>query len=238
MKAVRPPHPNCSGFTLIELLVVVAIISLLMSILVPSLSRARDLAKGAVCASNLRRLGVILVTYASENQGGLPRHQYEGADGRIVFNGFEWHRIYFPYISSQWVGRFQNDIAKITSLFDCPLVNDSVWQCGYVEPGSLDAYETAGTMPKFFDYGIWTDIAGWGEGSRKMVLLPAGQEIIAEAYRGNPWYSWGGPGAKGYNQCRVRPPAILTPSYNVGAHHDGSVNVLYIDGSVSLVDFR
>jgi len=51
-------------------------------------------------------------------------------------------------------------------------------------------------------------------------------------YELNPWYTFGGPGAEGYNQARVRAPAILTPSYNVGAHHQGKVNTLAMDGSV------
>ena len=46
------------GFTLIELLVVIAIISLLVSILIPSLKRAKELARRAVCASNLHQPGL------------------------------------------------------------------------------------------------------------------------------------------------------------------------------------
>ena len=61
-----------NGFTLIELLVVVAIISLLASILVPSVQRARDLAKRTVCASQLRQNGIASVLYAEDNDGYLP----------------------------------------------------------------------------------------------------------------------------------------------------------------------
>ena len=54
------------GFTLIELLVVVAIIALLVAILVPALSDARELAKGAVCLGRLRGIGVATALYQGE----------------------------------------------------------------------------------------------------------------------------------------------------------------------------
>lgn len=53
------------GFTLIELLVVVAIIALLISILLPSLSRARELSKRLVCAANLSGIGKSCKIYSS-----------------------------------------------------------------------------------------------------------------------------------------------------------------------------
>ncbi|MFA5866097.1 MAG: prepilin-type N-terminal cleavage/methylation domain-containing protein [Phycisphaerae bacterium] len=72
--ATRPPFYNKArhqkskaSFTLIELLVVVTIIVVLISILLPALGIARETARKAVCASNLRQLGISLIIYTTEN---------------------------------------------------------------------------------------------------------------------------------------------------------------------------
>jgi prepilin-type N-terminal cleavage/methylation domain-containing protein len=64
------------AFTLIELLVVVAIIALLIAILLPSLSRARELAKRTNCVANEKGIGTAIKIYANENADWYPHHYY------------------------------------------------------------------------------------------------------------------------------------------------------------------
>ena len=76
---MRRPRPvsagtlrPAGGFTLVELLVVIGIVAVLIGILLPSLSRAREQAKRTACLSNLRQLHLAMHMYANENKDYVP----------------------------------------------------------------------------------------------------------------------------------------------------------------------
>jgi prepilin-type N-terminal cleavage/methylation domain-containing protein/prepilin-type processing-associated H-X9-DG protein len=97
------------GFTLVELLVVIGIIALLISILLPSLARARESANRAKCASNLRQLGIGLRLFADNAQ---PK-------GRLPSGRDDWGTL---VQSVHWF-RWNDAMRSAENLFVCPSVS-------------------------------------------------------------------------------------------------------------------
>jgi prepilin-type N-terminal cleavage/methylation domain-containing protein/prepilin-type processing-associated H-X9-DG protein len=77
------------GFTLVELLVVIGIIAVLISILLPALSRVRRQANTLKCASNMRQLAAAMLMYIGDNKGRFPASEFSTITGIYPY-GFSW----------------------------------------------------------------------------------------------------------------------------------------------------
>lgn len=96
--ARRSGHSGRRGFTLIELLVVVSIIALLVSILMPALSRARRQTRRTVCTSQLKQYGIASYTYAAQNKGYAPPLTVPGYPWVAWPNRMGNHILLMPYM--------------------------------------------------------------------------------------------------------------------------------------------
>jgi prepilin-type N-terminal cleavage/methylation domain-containing protein len=101
-----------AGFTLVELLVVIGIIALLISILLPSLNRAREAANRVKCGSNLRSIGQSAHIFAAENKGRLP-YQLTGGWGTPWWGTWMYSPDWTDLIDTYGAAR---------ALFQCPSV--------------------------------------------------------------------------------------------------------------------
>ncbi|MFH0797220.1 MAG: prepilin-type N-terminal cleavage/methylation domain-containing protein [Candidatus Omnitrophota bacterium] len=88
-KGLRVFEPYRTGFTLIELLVVIAIIALLAAMLLPALSRAREMSRRASCVSNLKQIYLVYAMYAQDYDEWLPGPMYSG-NYLMVYQWFSW----------------------------------------------------------------------------------------------------------------------------------------------------
>lgn len=80
MPAAPARRTTRHAFTLVELLVVIGIIAVLISMLLPSLNKAREAAKRTACLSNLHQIHLMLVMYANANRDQVPIG-YSGGGG-------------------------------------------------------------------------------------------------------------------------------------------------------------
>lgn len=150
-----------SAFTLIELLVVIAILALLVSILMPSLAKARDAAKTVVCATNLKAIGTTLASYTNEYNGSYP-----GCDFYYYYDPKTVGAYAYPFIlNRQYLNLFSQVHGLSKETFYCPLAPegsyfsyaDDKWVWKGDGRYGLVSYSI---FPNIRPYNVATDLAG------------------------------------------------------------------------------
>ena len=193
-----------AAFTLIELLVVISIIAILISILLPALAKARELANRAVCMANIRGVIQSMITYSQSNQGTFPT--------QVVYNaGAGWAYVNAPISAAGGNGYSivgppptasaavqQWYLENINNVYANPLAN--VWMLvlqGYATPASfvcpsdplaggpsLEYYNNGTRLVYSGDFGNMPPGGGYTAGPPK-VYNSTGQ---GESYSiANPW---------------------------------------------------
>ena len=123
MLILPKPHRPHRGFTLIELLVVIAIIAILASLLLPALSKGKQMARQSYCLNNMKQIGLAMLLYADQYNGCAPR-AYAGPGDPL------WWALLAPMFA-QVKG---NDYQK-TKIYSCPSYPDPKQMLCYVVNG-------------------------------------------------------------------------------------------------------
>lgn len=159
---------DVKGFTLIELLVVIAIIAILAAILFPVFAKAREKARQASCASNLKQLSLAVLQYCQDNDEMFPathvQPNYGGSGGPFTTplpagapsyaSGADW-------VAGQgWAGEIHTYV-KSTGVYKCPDdPTTSVVVNGETKVPISYAYNY--NLPDAYIMTWWT--GGWGSG--------------------------------------------------------------------------
>jgi len=96
----KRPVKRVEAFTLIEMLVVIAILAILATLIIPSINKSIARAQSIRCLSNLRNLGVGMMTYSVENRGRLPAMRAPVASGG-GWSGPYWTNLLEPFVGEE-----------------------------------------------------------------------------------------------------------------------------------------
>jgi len=230
----KPDHPcsrrspeqanSARAFTLVELLVVIAIIVLLVSILTPSMERARALVVAMKCRGNLRQVGQAMTTFSTNHNGRLPgawQGWFVGSEnwqkcwmGKETWPGASYDGTLLPYVGGA-------DVAR--ELYRCPGLDKGPLGSGVGSNGLFD-YSMfmvfAGAMTP--QLPLQADISIIGPPAQDIFGIPAPLVVEEDPAQ---WLNRGcvDPGHSNTDRC--------------GSHHAGSGQYAAVDGSAHSLDF-
>lgn len=213
----------CKKFTLIELLIVVAIIGILLTLLLPSLRKARMKAFNAVCVSNISQIQKGLSNYISGSNGYLPKDP-SNRDGDRWASGVNQYLTNTPF--SRWTDEQLVEGASET-LFGCPLfkpprLNENLFIRNYVrDMHYAGVFNNRKKWPSKAYYAI-VDAP-----SKSALLTEGNHEVARDKELGNSWLSIGAGVQEGQYQN------IIGISWNRFRHED-VMPIGMFDGSVIL----
>jgi prepilin-type N-terminal cleavage/methylation domain-containing protein/prepilin-type processing-associated H-X9-DG protein len=162
-----------AGFTLIELLVVIAIIALLMAILIPALSRAREAGKRAACLSNLRQLNIAWLSYTEENNDKIVNGAAMGGNLCVSPNSCNEAGVNsaakaptdssdYQYKELPWIGQGWGDWCHNQNLAEdcqrCAMQTGALWR--YLKDPQIYHCPT-GIKGQLVSYTIMDNMNGW-----------------------------------------------------------------------------
>jgi prepilin-type N-terminal cleavage/methylation domain-containing protein/prepilin-type processing-associated H-X9-DG protein len=135
------------GFTLIELLVVIAIIALLLSVLLPALRKAKEMAMRVSCKSNLRQVLIGAAAYAVRNDDALPVPKYVTTSSTPLHPNLYFSR---PSALDFDIRKLAQGEQDVSALFDCP---SHLRRAAPVDWDTIDAAIARGqadTLPNYY----------------------------------------------------------------------------------------
>ncbi len=190
------------GFTLIELLAVIGVIAVIVALLLPALTKARQQAGAIRCLANLHQWSVAINLYAGEYHNFLPRRGQGQQPTTVINRPEDWFNalpfemrqpMYSDLVTAGAMPRVEN-----TNLWICPQANNTPNSAGYL-----------------FTYGMNMRLSIWetpDPDRMDLIGSPSTMVFLADA-----------PG--GY--CSVLPFAA---PFSPVARHNGKVNIAFLDG--------
>lgn len=244
MKASHFHRPM--GFTLVELLVVIGIISLLISILLPSLARARQAAVAVSCQSNLRQFGQAFLLYADQNKGWFPPRadtQPPTGGNPQTTSGKHW----YEYIGDSGVlpegTKGTGYVGYITGVWRCPAQPEDV-----VVQSNSGGYGWGGgygpNTANVFRYTKYVSASGvpTRKGGVKQEWVANSSEVWLLGDTGRPsgtvpfYHTWNGTVAPTSTKPFVRDASVAGYNFRqeqpACVHPGDTANVLFFDGHV------